>query len=563
MSSKSSAEKLGRMFPQTSPTKVSFKREPNEDGLPKETKLLKSRVVKIGEKVIIKTSPRHSPRKQDRRVDVSHFQQASIIEDKINDKPSKQKVHIKIDIQLLQDSALSEEDPLSPRLSNKGQSSSPHSVNAAEKDKQEKEKDCALKRKTLGHQLTLLQDASSSTVSSSKPSETVESEVKEPESNTENASQGDMQVYGTEAEIQHHTLRFTLAESKKLDGQIVRNGEAEIEELKANHKAVPVTPRSDVLIKDKFDFRNVHGSMNFSTLDSIQKAYTKVLQQQEKRRQKVTIESRLREKNEAQRKIREYHLKKQEEIEKWKAIHKDLLARSREEACFERSLKSDIHSELVHQAQLQAKERTLEVDFVNQFNTLNSTLSDSLKKEDYRVRKESLAFARKLRVKQAQLSAVDAKTCLQSQLHERAEELKARGREDRSELMKEKHRVQICQLSRAKEKVNAVKCSLPAVTSRETHKVQMKYSQSREHYRIPLPLSYNKECVGLPHSPPEDDGNQPAAINVLNLAIDCGPPGSLTSSLYGNLPPSLILKHRSFEMECDNFVNPWTAGSYV
>ena len=392
--------------------------------------------------------------------------------------------------------------------------------------------------KALGHPLTCI-TAGTDPSDNENDMSSVESDMEEEEGVTE-------ELRGQGIDIQFYNPTASMKLRRKLDRYFMRKATAKIEAVKASQRVVRIPPSQDVLLKDDLDFRRLHGTMNLSTLESVSRAYQTVKQQELTESKKTLVLNKMKERLDAKRKIDEYHEKKKEEISQWKQTHKESLERMRDHCNFEDGLRREVHCGTVNVKRLQEKGQRSEVEFVRQFSAVNSTVSDSLKKEDHKNRCEENLRTKQCSVKEDRENALVSHQMRIQQQEEKAELVRLKSSKARLQLMRDKYQAVLDKQKAVKEKVAKVKESLPPCTSRMTHKVSIKPVKS-DALDGDVVLQSAHDGTMDPHA--AFSQNSP---NVVNLSMPDSSLGCLTH--YG-LPAGRIIRHYSFMNMEQNEVN--------
>jgi hypothetical protein len=380
------------------------------------------------------------------------------------------------------------------------------------------------KPKALGYQLNFVPDFSNSS--------DIEDDPLSSESERENEECSADELRGKRITLKHCNPKGTMKVSRKLDCYFARKATARIESMKASEKVLRIPPSCDLLTKDDIDFRRLHGTMDFSVLMSVSKAYRNVKAQDGQNAQRSLVLSRMQQRLEAKRKIDDFHEKKKQEISQWKEGHNGNLQSMFQHNLFEDELKREVHRGTIKAKYLENKVRKTESHFVQQFNVNNSTVADSLKREDNQQRCKEILKLKQASVKEDRNNALVSRMMVAEQQEEKAELARLQSSKARLELMREKYKAVMERQTVAKEKVAKVKNSLTSGNFRKVHK--------------PTPGSGVTADLGpIGGSPIQTDltGNE-VYPNVLNLSMaDADVP--LQNSPYCRLPAGRILRHCS------------------
>ena len=355
------------------------------------------------------------------------------------------------------------------------------------------------------------------------------------------------ELVGSAAQVQFYNPKKAIMLSRKLDGHLVRKAQAEIMSMRAAQTVPRIPPSCHLLMKDDLDFRRVHDSVNLAALQTVEKAYRGMEKRERTRVQEVLVSRKQALRKEIKEKIEEHHRKRHNEVAQWKQAHSKFLARAREQLCMEGDLKASLHRGDKDCQRMLNMERKAEEGFVFEFSGINSSVENSLKQEDNRLLREGQQEERMSSVQQLRRSNFITRAAVLNQQQEKAEATRLRSADLRHELKQLKHKKMMDQYTAAKEKVDAVKHSLPPRTSRDTHKFPVNLNRNKGERQLPPTLEGEGEDTTCSVDP--SSGAVGPKLVTLSLE-DCDvPTGSAAFLSHHSLPPGRILRHYSFTVD--------------
>lgn len=375
----------------------------------------------------------------------------------------------------------------------------------------------------------------------------------------EEEAEWNSELVGCAAQVQFYNPKKAIMLSRKLDGHMVRKAQAEIMSMRAARTVPRIPPSCDLLMKDDLDFRRVHDSMSLAALQTVEKAYMRMEKRERTRVQKELVSRKQTLRKEIKEKIEEHHRKRHDEVARWKQAHSKFVTHARENSCMEGDLKASLHRGDKDCQRMLNMERRAEEGFVSEFSGINSSVENSLKQEDNRLLREGQQEERTSSVQQLRRSTFITRAMLLSQQQEKAETTRLRSADLRRELMQLQHKKVMDQYIAAKQKVDAVKQSLPPRTSRETHKLPVNFDRNEGACQLPPTLEGEAEDA----TGSVDPASGAVGPKVVTLALEDYdiPTDSAVFINHRSLPPGRILRHYSFAVD-DNEEGDKDAGPF-